>query len=159
MTDKPCLSVCQLSFFHRHSEKRGFHMSHVELYKTEPDPQSGFTAQSVRAMQEEEEGAMEGGRTDGWGECWQLLKEETLRLPGTRLVLQLQTQTHTLPDFTQINASNSACTGSFTSSRRSECWWSCRPSPVFTLSQSSFLSKVTSLSLKRKAKYVRDQLL
>lgn len=40
-------------------------MSHVELYKTEPDPQSGFTSQSVRAMQEEEEEeVMEGGRTD-----------------------------------------------------------------------------------------------
>lgn len=101
---------------------------------------------------------MEGGRTDGWGEWWQLLKEETLGLPGTRLVLQLQTQTHTLPDFTQINVSISASTSSFTSSRRSECWWSCRPSPVFTLSQSSFFSKVTSLSLKRKVKYVKDQL-
>lgn len=77
-------------------------MSHAELYKTEPDPQSGFTAQSVRAMQEEEEeeeGVMEGGRTDGWGEWWQLLKEETLRLPGTRLVLRLQTQTQTHTHF------------------------------------------------------------
>lgn len=82
-------------------------MSHADLYKTEPDPQSGFTSQSVRAMQEEEEEVMEGGRTDVWGELWQLLKEETLGLPGTRLVLQLQTQTrtHTLPDFTQINTS------------------------------------------------------
>lgn len=159
MNDRYTTFVCQFSFFHRHSATRGFHMSHAELYKTEPDPQSGFTSLSVRAMQEEEEEeVMEGGRTDGWGEWWQLLKEEMLRLPGTRLVLQLQTQTrtHTLPDFTQINASISACTSSFASSLRSECWWSCRP-PVFTLSQSSFLSKVTSLSLKRH--YVRAQLL
>lgn len=46
-----------------------------------------------------------GGRTDGRGEERQLLKEETLGLPGTRSVtapLQLQTHRHRLPDLTQI---------------------------------------------------------